>query len=290
MAGGLLGAGGLGDWEARVLNTVYQAATDGIVVAHLRDDESDSDACSILGYTDSSNPPTTLRARDEGDRLADVDWASITFPVKKGDYWKVARDDSADTPKVYWIPLNSGGGSDSLWTSGVGDNIYRVDGSVGIGMTNPWGGPLTVFGATSVDDAFRIMSDTDGEYMNFWKTDSPDAGYIQVGDADDWRTLVLQPHGGNVGIGTTEPSGGLKFDVEGKIGATEYCDENGVNCVAASEFGSASTNYAWMSMGCGSSAAYCPSCPSGWNLYATSSAISPLSGGTGYVRTCYKEF
>ncbi len=38
---------------------------------------------------------------------------------------------------------------------------------------------------------------------------------------------------GNVGIGTTEPSSELKLDVEGKIGATEYCDEDGENCVTA---------------------------------------------------------
>jgi len=44
-------------------------------------------------------------------------------------------------------------------------------------------------------------------------------------------------HAGNVGIGTTAPSDGtanggqaLKLDVEGAIGASTYCDENGENC------------------------------------------------------------
>jgi hypothetical protein len=44
-------------------------------------------------------------------------------------------------------------------------------------------------------------------------------------------------HAGNIGIGTTDPSDGtanggqaLKLDVEGAIGASTYCDENGENC------------------------------------------------------------
>ncbi len=38
---------------------------------------------------------------------------------------------------------------------------------------------------------------------------------------------------GNVGVGTDSVSSGLKLDVEGKVGATEYCDENGANCAGA---------------------------------------------------------
>ncbi|MCF7795400.1 hypothetical protein K9M50_03510, partial [Patescibacteria group bacterium] len=42
--------------------------------------------------------------------------------------------------------------------------------------------------------------------------------------------IMADTVGDNVGIGTTLPSGSLKLDVEGQIGATEYCDENGANC------------------------------------------------------------
>ncbi|EKE16459.1 MAG: hypothetical protein ACD_11C00013G0003 [uncultured bacterium] len=42
---------------------------------------------------------------------------------------------------------------------------------------------------------------------------------------------------GNVGIGAVVPSPGLKLDVEGKVGATEYCDENGEDCTDATESG-----------------------------------------------------
>ena len=47
--------------------------------------------------------------------------------------------------------------------------------------------------------------------------------------------------GGTMGIGTVSPSSGtggqLKLDVEGPIGATHYCDENGDNCIAAASLG-----------------------------------------------------
>lgn len=38
---------------------------------------------------------------------------------------------------------------------------------------------------------------------------------------------------GKVGIGDVTPDGTLKLDVEGKVGATEYCDQNGANCIKA---------------------------------------------------------
>ncbi len=35
---------------------------------------------------------------------------------------------------------------------------------------------------------------------------------------------------GTLGVGTEEPSDGLKADVDGAVGATQYCDQNGGNC------------------------------------------------------------
>ncbi len=92
---------GFGAWESKSNNTVYQAATDGFVCATaLADTRTD-----VIGLTDGSNPPTTRRAVDgdipnnEGDKRRP---RSITFPVRKNDYWKVTGADA-----VYWIPLGS---------------------------------------------------------------------------------------------------------------------------------------------------------------------------------------
>ncbi len=42
---------------------------------------------------------------------------------------------------------------------------------------------------------------------------------------------------GSVGVGDRVPDATLKLDVEGQVGATEYCDENGANCVPAGSLG-----------------------------------------------------
>jgi len=74
-------------------NTAYLAATAGFVCAITANGWT-----AIAGYTDSSNPPTTTMARNYGNGGAQP--VSVTFPVKKGHYWKVV---GATT--VYWIPL-----------------------------------------------------------------------------------------------------------------------------------------------------------------------------------------
>lgn len=82
----------LGSWVTKSVDTAYQATTDGFVVVI-----SVSNTV-IYGYTDSSNPPTTLRAKN----LAVGDTCSFTMVVKRNDYWKTTA--SAGSPTVYWIP------------------------------------------------------------------------------------------------------------------------------------------------------------------------------------------
>jgi hypothetical protein len=90
---------GFGAWASKSANTVYQAATDGFVVA-TAGMYGDSD---VFGYTDSSNPPTTLRAAF--NVAATVGYGSITMPVKKNDYWEITYNGSS--PTIYWLPLGN---------------------------------------------------------------------------------------------------------------------------------------------------------------------------------------
>lgn len=89
-------SGIFGSWTARSNNTVYLAATDGFVCAGST--AVYGGMCS--GYTDGSNPPTTLRAQNQDGSTANTMW--INMPVRKGDYWKVT---GAST--VYWMPMGT---------------------------------------------------------------------------------------------------------------------------------------------------------------------------------------
>lgn len=91
-----------GAWASKSNNTVYQADTDGFVLAY-------ADAqTEVLGYTDSSNPPTTLRVGNYGAVVAENWHNGITFPVRKGDYWKVTGATGGDAAAVYWLPKGTG--------------------------------------------------------------------------------------------------------------------------------------------------------------------------------------
>ena len=52
---------------------------------------------------------------------------------------------------------------------------------------------------------------------------------------------------GKLGIGTSTTSADLMLDVEGKVGATEYCDQDGNNCKTIDDMGGSSGNF-WQSV------------------------------------------
>jgi hypothetical protein len=85
-----------------------------------------------------------------------------------------------------------------------------------------------------------IMSS--GSLAGGWFTGTLPGGagiFVQnSGAGHDIYTLGPKSYfGGNVGIGDTTPDAGLKLDVEGKVGATEYCDQDGGNCTPAASLG-----------------------------------------------------
>lgn len=97
---------GLGTWTSRTKDTVYQASTDLIVVALYVPTNAQTGA--ISGITDSSATPSTVRVKcGQNSGNANVNnMLSITFPVKKDDYWKVEQSGSANSVTIYEIALS----------------------------------------------------------------------------------------------------------------------------------------------------------------------------------------
>ncbi len=86
----------LGAWAAKSDNTVYEAATDGFVCAYQALGTS-----TLTGYTDGSNPPTTIRHFNSVTGITQQAHG-LMMPVKKGDFWR-----TIGAASVYWIPLGA---------------------------------------------------------------------------------------------------------------------------------------------------------------------------------------
>ena len=87
-------------------DTIYLAATDGIVVGHFAWTGS-TPARSVYGYTDSSNPPTTEVAAMRYDIAAGIAF-TVTFPVLKGNYYRVAASVAdLSTNDLWFTPVGN---------------------------------------------------------------------------------------------------------------------------------------------------------------------------------------
>jgi hypothetical protein len=133
VAGGSLGGGGgggFGAWEGKTAGTVYQASSDGFVVAMA---DGPSGSGYIEGYTDSSASPST-KVMWSSDQWSGQK-GGVTFPVRKNDYWKVTTSFWAT---VYWVPAASSGGGASDPKSGYatpcwGDSVTTQTIAHGLG-------------------------------------------------------------------------------------------------------------------------------------------------------------
>lgn len=85
-----------GSWAAAVVGTPTQAAKDSLLVTKVN-------AGRYQVFTDSANPPTTLRAEVE-DSTANSNYGSSCVPVKKTDYYLVTSI-GGNAPTGYLIPL-----------------------------------------------------------------------------------------------------------------------------------------------------------------------------------------
>lgn len=89
----------LGAWTAdgvHVVNTVYQAPSDGFVFGY-----AGNSGATVEVKIDSTDPPAVVRFRNYAGQL---NYGSVAGAVKKGDYWSVIV--SAGTGGyIYWLPL-----------------------------------------------------------------------------------------------------------------------------------------------------------------------------------------
>lgn len=89
-----------GTWSASVTGTVYQAATDGFVTAYTESISAGNN--DVIGYADATTAPSIVRIKSVCTNAGES--ASISFPVKKNDYWKVDSGAANGTVTVFWLP------------------------------------------------------------------------------------------------------------------------------------------------------------------------------------------
>jgi hypothetical protein len=153
------------------------------------------------GLTD---PTTTL-----GDLIVRGPAATTRLPV--GTNGQVLTADSTVSAfGVKWAAPSGG-----FWLGGSGGAVYYNGGNVGIGTANP-DGPLSVFSSTNYPangsaGMVSLRQNNNGNWRLNMGMDSSVAsgvGYIQAANYASGLAglpLLLNPYGGNVGIGTTAP-------------------------------------------------------------------------------------
>ena len=169
-----------------------------------------------------------------GPGLANVVSQDSTFSLSSSNVPQFTIG-ATDNSGIFQLGLDNQGNAvleSTLNGSNKNILIQQLGGNVGIGTTNP----ITILNiaGTSVnpsDDTFSSttskgilrLNGTGGVFMDVgFQASAPKAGWIQThdgtinGTGDD---LLLQPIRGNVGIGTTDPSGG-KLHVVGDIYTT----------------------------------------------------------------------
>lgn len=146
-----------------------------------------------------------------------------------------------------WVTIGTedggGAGTGSKWKDGVdAGDIYRASGDVGIGISDPdynldvagtsritgesrFGDSILAEAGDATDPSFSFSTDTDtGLFSAGANAIGMTIGGVEALRLDSSRALLL---------GTQVRSGTLLADIQGAVGATTYCDENGANCFTA---------------------------------------------------------
>lgn len=94
-----------GTWASKSANVVYQALTDGIVVA--QGSGSTNAPASFTITSDSSSSPSTVRAQTSTTSSTTQINTTLTIPVKRGDYYEVNTSGAQVISGVYFLPISS---------------------------------------------------------------------------------------------------------------------------------------------------------------------------------------
>ena len=117
-----------------------------------------------------------------------------------------------------------------------------ANGNVGIGDNNP-DTLLTIKKPSLAGIGIKVSNSDNSAILMLGMVGGSDSlyrSYIQSfrSDTSTVNDIYINPGGGIVAIGSyAVPSSGLKLDVEGNVGAIQYCDQNGANCKSITSMG-----------------------------------------------------
>ena len=118
--------------------------------------------------------------------------------------------------------------------------VENSSGNVGIGTTTPTA-VLTVNGGSGDASSLGgLLALNTSSHQGGLRAGVRDSNYAWIQSFDGLplyinylgNDTILNANSGSVGIGDSTPDGSLLLDVEGAIGATTLCDQNGANCAA----------------------------------------------------------
>lgn len=182
---------GLDVYQARTVNTVYTASTDGFVVAW--GTETAAGHCYLTGYVNGS-AVTYASFRDD---YGTISRGNIVFPVPKNATYQIGVS-TCGTPTASFIAMTAGSGGNP-WTLS-GNNIIYSTGDVGIGIASP-GSTLDVKGT------LRLSGSSSG-YVGFAPSASAGSTTYTWPSSDGSSGQVLSTSGSGALSWVTASAGG----------------------------------------------------------------------------------